>query len=231
MDRDGTGWFEPLYDAAAGDSEQVPWAHGEPNPLLLSWLDQPGLEVAGSDVLVVGCGLGDDAAELARRGCRVVAFDVSPTAVSWARDRHAETDVEFLVADLLDLPDRLVASAGLVVEVRTVQSLHEDLRREAMAAIAATVAPGGLLVHVGLVATNPRAAKTWDGPPWALSPDELEAYEQAGLQRLDLAHPVDPDGDAMEVVLTMHRPAPDDPAEPMAATATDDATAAPDPAT
>lgn len=220
---DGTGWFEPLYDAAAGDPRRVPWARGEPDRLLRAWLDQPGLEVAGSDALVVGCGLGDDAAELARRGCRVVAFDISPTAVAWARDRHADADVEFLVADLLDLPDRLVASAGLVVEVRTVQSLPEQLRGDAMAAIAATVAPGGVLVHVGLVATNPRAAMTRDGPPWALAPDELVAYEHAGLERLDLAHPTpptrpaDPDGDggdvtdvgdAMEVVLTMRRPDP-----------------------
>lgn len=211
---DGTDWFEPLYDAAAGDAGQVPWARGEPDPLLLSWLDQPGLEVAGSDTLVVGCGLGDDAAELARRGCRVVAFDISPTAVAWARERFAGSGVEFLVADLLDLPGGLVASAGLVVEVRTVQSLPEELRGDAMAAIAAAVAPGGVLVHVGLVATNPRAAMTWDGPPWALAPDELVAYEQAGLQRLDLAHPTPPAGpagdvgDAMEVVLTMRRPDP-----------------------
>lgn len=206
--REGTDWFEPLYDAASGDAGQVPWARGEPNRLLQAWLDQPGLEVAGSDALVVGCGLGDDAAELAHRGCRVVAFDISPTAVAWARERFADTRVEFLVADLLDLPDRLVASAGLVVEVRTVQSLPEELRGDAMAAIASTVAPGGVLVHVGLVATNPRAAMTWDGPPWALAPDELEAYEQAGLQRIDLAHPTESDGDvgdAMEVVLTMQR--------------------------
>lgn len=205
---DGTDWFEPLYDAASGDAAQVPWARGEPNRLLRAWLDQPGLEVAGSDALVVGCGLGDDAALLARRGCRVVAFDISPTAVAWAGERFADTGVEFLVADLLDLPDRLVASAGLVVEVRTVQSLPEGLRADAMAAIASTLAPGGVLVHVGLVATNPRAAMTWDGPPWALAPDELDAYEQAGLQRLDLAHPAAPDGDAMEVVLTMRRPDP-----------------------
>lgn len=227
MQRVGTDWFEPLYDAAAGDAGRVPWARGEPNPLLRSWLDQPGLEVAGSDALVVGCGLGDDAAELARRGCRVVAFDISPTAVAWARERFGDTSVEFLVADLLDLPERLVASAGLVVEVRTVQSLPEELRAGAMEAIAATVAPGGVLVHVGLVATNPRAAMTWDGPPWALAPDELAVYERAGLQRLALAHPTDPSGDvgdpgevgdvgdvgdAMEVVLTMQRPDPDAPA-------------------
>lgn len=218
MDQDGTDWFEPVYDQADGDADRVPWARGAPSPLLTSWLDQPGLEVAGSDVLVVGCGLGDDAAELARRGCRVVAFDVSESAVAWARQRFADASLagscEFRVADLLDLPDDLVASAGLVVEVRTVQSLHERLRDDALRAIASTVAPGGLLVHIGLVATNPRAAATWDGPPWALAPDELGAYEAAGLQRLGLAHPPGVDGDAMEVVLTLQRPDPDAPPGP-----------------
>ncbi len=204
--RTGTGWFEPLYDAADGDPAAVPWARLAPSPLLLSWLDAPGLDVSGSDALVVGCGLGDDAVELARRGCRVTAFDVSATAVAWAAERHEGSGVRFLQADLLALPDELVASAGLVVEVRTVQSLDEPLRADAMRAIAATVAPGGVLVHVGLVATSPRAAKTWEGPPWALSPDELAVYEQAGLQRMEIAHPSGVEDDAMEVVLTMQRP-------------------------
>lgn len=209
MERDGTDWFEPLYASAGGDAAAVPWAREGPSPLLLTWLDQPGLEVAGSDALVIGCGLGDDAAELVRRGCRVVAFDISATAVGWARRRFGHLEgLEFLVADLLDLPERLIASAGLVVEVRTVQSLPERLRGDALRAIADTVAPGGILVHVGLVATSPRAAQTWQGPPWALSPDELRAYEDAGLERLSLAHP--PQGDAseaMDVVLTLRRPA------------------------
>lgn len=208
--REGTDWFEPLYEAADGDAQGVPWARQAPSPLLLAWLDQPGLDVSGSDALVIGCGLGDDAAELARRGCRTVGFDISPTAVDWARRRFADLDapgtLDLRVADLLDLPEDLLASAGLVVEVRTVQSLSEDIREAGLRAVASTVAPGGLLVHVGLVATNPRAAMTWDGPPWPLQPDELAVYEDEGLQRVALAHPPDADGDVMEVVLTLQRP-------------------------
>lgn len=210
-ERSGTDWFEPLYDDAEGDPGAVPWARMAPSPLLLSWLDQPGLEVAGSDALVIGCGLGDDAAELARRGCRTVAFDISPTAVDWARRRFAGLDaagtLDFRTADLLDLPADLVASAGLVVEVRTVQSLSADIREDGLRAVASTVAPGGLLVHVGLVATNPRAAATWEGPPWALSPDELAVYEHEGLERLALLHPPEAGDEAMEVVLVLERPA------------------------
>lgn len=209
-ERSGTDWFEPLYDRAGGDPDAVPWAREAPSPALVSWLVQPGLDVTDSDALVIGCGLGDDAAELARRGCRTVGFDISPTAIDWARRRFAGLDapgtLEFRVADLLDLPDDLVASAGLVVEVRTVQSLSADVREAGLRAVAATVAPGGLLVHVGLVATNPRAAQTWEGPPWALSPDELAVYEDEGLERVALAHPQDVDGEAMEVVLVLQRP-------------------------
>ncbi len=206
MSGTGTDWFEPLYADADGDRAQVPWARGAPSPLLLAWLDQPGLDVRGSDALVVGCGLGDDAVELERRGCRVTAFDIAGTAVDWARRRFPDAAVDWRVADLLDLPPDLEASAGLVVEVRTVQSLPEQLRGEAMAAVARTVAPGGLLVHVGLLATSPRAAHEWEGPPWALAPDELAAYERAGLERLDLAHAPGVGDAAMEVVLTMQRP-------------------------
>jgi SAM-dependent methyltransferase len=198
--------FDRLYASADGDPGAVPWARLAPSPLLLGWLDQPGLDVSGSDVLVVGCGLGDDAAELARRGCRVTAFDLSATAVDWARDRFADLGVTWDVGDLLDLPSSYTQSFGLVVEVRTIQSLPEDLRPAALAAVAGTVAPGGVLVHAGLMATSPRSAKQWEGPPWALSPDELRAYEAAGLERLSLAHPDAGDDPAMEVVLTLQRP-------------------------
>ncbi|MFP5310578.1 MAG: class I SAM-dependent methyltransferase [Actinomycetes bacterium] len=210
---DPTGWFEPLYERAGGDPSAVPWARLAPSPHVLAWLDQPGLDLTDVDAVVVGCGLGDDAAALAERGAHVVAFDVADTAVRWAAERFADPtwpgSVEWRVADLLELPDDLVGSGGLVVEVRTVQSLPEPVRPAALAAVASLVGEGGLLLHVGLVATSPAGAARWQGPPWALAPDELRAYEAAGLERISLAHPGRAGEDAMEVVALYERPLPD----------------------
>lgn len=208
---DPLGWFEPVYAAAAGDPRRVPWAQLAPDPHLVAWLEQPGLQVAGSDVLVVGCGLGDDAAELADRGCRVVALDISETAVAWAAERFGDREVDWRVADLLEVADDLAGGFGLVVEIRTAQSLPEGLREAAMQAIAGFVAPGGMLVHVGLLATSAEAAGSRDGPPWPLAPSELAAYRAAGLRRVSLEHPHAGEdgrvGEVMDVRVTLRRPA------------------------
>lgn len=211
-----TDWFEPLYDRAAGDARAIPWAAMTPHPYVLGWLDQPGLDVQDVDAVVVGCGLGDDAAELARRGCRVTAFDVSATAVDWARRRFAGTeladDVTWEVADVLDLPDHYRAAFGLVVEVRTVQSLPPAVRDEAMVGIGSLVAPGGWLVATTLLATSDEAARRRPGPPWSQAPSELAAYRAAGLDRVSLEHPPPDAGqEAMEVRVTFRR-ADEDPA-------------------
>lgn len=208
-DDDARGWFEPLYAEAGGDPDAVPWARQRPDPHLVAWLDQPGLEVDGSDVVVVGCGLGDDAALLAERGCRVTAFDVSTTAVGWARRRFPDHDVDWQVGDLFDPPPAWISGFGLVVEVRTIQSFPERLRQRAMQAVAGLVAPGGYLLHVGLLATSAEAAETWRGPPWAPAPSELGAYRAAGLQRMALEHPEQVSEEAMQVRLTFHRPDPE----------------------
>lgn len=184
-----TGWFEDLYRDAEGDADVIPWADGGPHPHLLGWLDQPGLDVTGVDAVVVGCGLGDDAAELARRGCRVMAFDVSPTAVDWARRRFPDLDITWRVEDLLDLPDDMRGAFGLVVEVRTAQSLPSSVRDDSMLAIGSLVGPGGWLVAAVLLATSDEAARGIEGPPWALAPAELTAWKAAGLQRVALDHP------------------------------------------
>jgi ubiquinone/menaquinone biosynthesis C-methylase UbiE len=62
----------------------------------------------GSTILEVGCGLGDDAAALARRvapGGSVVAVDGSETMVDAARRRHGDVaGLSFDIADATRLP-------------------------------------------------------------------------------------------------------------------------------
>ncbi|MFA9444340.1 class I SAM-dependent methyltransferase [Egicoccus sp. AB-alg6-2] len=203
-----TGWFEPLYARARGDAGAVPWAELTAHPYVVDWLDDPVVAPPGRRAVVVGCGLGDDAAELARHDFEVVAFDVAPTAVAWAQKRFRRTPVEWRVADLLDLPDDLVGGFDLVVEVRTVQSLPGVVRDAAMHAVGTLCAPGGVVVAVTLVAGSDAVSRTWQGPPWVQSPSELAAYRAAGLERVALEHPDPDERGVMEVRLTMRRPGP-----------------------
>lgn len=202
-----TGWFEPLYAAAGGHQDAVPWGGAAPHPYVTDWLDDPVSEPPGRRAVVVGCGLGGDAQALHDAGYEVTAFDVAPSAVAWARERlPAALDVR--VADLLDLDETLVGGFDLVVEVRTVQSLPGVVRDAAMQAVASLAGPDGVVLAVTLLATSADAARSWQGPPWAQAPAELAAYRAAGLERVALEHP-DPQGAAaVDVRLTLRRAAP-----------------------
>jgi SAM-dependent methyltransferase len=183
-DDDATGWFERLYASAAGDDRQIPWADLEPHPLLVEWLARERVQGAGRRALVVGCGLGDDAEHLARLGFAVTAFDVAPTAVAWARRRHAGSPVEYVTADLLDLPAGWHAAFDLVAEIYTLQSLPPgDVRERAVRALASPPAPGGRL----LVVCRGRDDEAPVGTiPWPLSRAELAGLARAGLEEVSL---------------------------------------------
>lgn len=79
---DATGWFEALYAEAGNNCAAVPWADLAPNPNLVDWSRNQNLAGGGKTALVIGCGYGDDAEFLAKLGFHVVAFDISPTAIT-----------------------------------------------------------------------------------------------------------------------------------------------------
>lgn len=190
-----------MYAAAGDDLAALPWASLKPFPLLVEWLDGAGAGVSGK-ALVIGTGLGDDAEELARRGFEVTAFDISPAAISRARERFPASAVDYRVADVLDLPAEWRGRFDLVVEIRTLQSLPIGDRAAAAAAIAGTVAPGGLLWLFALGRDTHQAGET---RPWPVTTEELSVLEAAGLEwethREDLF-----DADLYEVAGTLRRP-------------------------
>ncbi|MEK7855641.1 MAG: class I SAM-dependent methyltransferase, partial [Acidobacteriota bacterium] len=84
---DPLGWFEALYKESGGDTEKIPWADMAPNRFFKAWAESTGLKGAGRTAIVVGCGLGDDAKYLHDLGFKVTAFDISPTAIEWAKTK------------------------------------------------------------------------------------------------------------------------------------------------
>ena len=180
---DATGWFEELYQRAGAEWGRVPWADLVPNPYLVRWLDGPSAEVAGGSCLVVGCGYGDDAEELAARGFDVVAFDVSATAIEACRARFPSSKVEYVVADVLAPPDDWRSRFDLVFESYTLQVLPPEARRRASAALAGLVAPGGRL----LVLCRAREATEPEGQlPWPLTRAELDDLRSFGLAEVEV---------------------------------------------
>ncbi len=157
-------------------------ADREPSPGGAGWTSNR--HRARDRALIIGCGLGDDAEEAARRGYQVTAFDLSPTAIRHCRERFPTSAVDYQVADLFHLPARWHEAFSLVVEIRTLQSLPLPQRADAIAAIAATVRPGGR-VFVRCLARDD--AEPPVSRPWPVSLGELRGFIHAGLREDEFA--------------------------------------------
>jgi len=178
---DALGWFDALYKEAAGDNEKVPWADLEPNKYLRTWAERTNLQGNNRNALVVGCGLGDDAKFLYDLGFRVTAFDISPTAIEWARKIHAKTDIKFLTADLFDTPKEWFQAFEFVLEVYTIQPLPLEIRPQVVDAVANFVEFRGRLVVVTRGREDDELAPEM---PWALSRRDLSRFEVNQLKEI-----------------------------------------------
>jgi SAM-dependent methyltransferase len=176
---DPTGWFDRLYAAGTAGRVPVPWSRREPHPLLTSWAQRHHLAGARKRAIVPGCGLGADAEYLAGLGFAVTAFDVSPTAIQLARQRHPGTLVEYVSADLLHFPRPWLRAFDLVVEIITVQALPRTVRQQATARVAQLTAPGGTLLVIAAI--HDGDGEPQSGPPWPLSRADLDAFATDGL--------------------------------------------------
>ncbi len=185
--KDPLGWFEAVYAGANADELAIPWANLAPNPSLVEWLDQNPMP-PGKRALVVGCGLGDDAEELSRRGLAVTAFDISPTAIEWCRRRFPLSKVKFEAVNLFEAPSGWDRYFGMVFEAYTLQSLQSPLREDAIRRMARFLAPQGKLL---VVSRGKEPNEFPEGPPWPLTKNELELFLQQGLSKLSFEDFVD----------------------------------------
>jgi SAM-dependent methyltransferase len=176
MDADLVAAFDAAYRNAAGNASAVPWHRDGPNAPLVWWQNHeaPGLVRPGGRVAVVGCGLGDDVAEIEGRGYDVVGLDVSSTAIEWARTRHAACADRFVIADTMSPPSRLRARFDLVVEVYTLQSLPISLREPALVGVASLMKPHGTLLVICRGRCESEPCDAGKGPPYPISRPELE---------------------------------------------------------
>ena len=179
---DSMGWFEALYQEAASDNEVIPWADLEPNTYFRKWADANKLTGDGRKALVVGCGLGDDAKYLHDLGFKVTAFDISPTAIEWARKLHSDTDIVFETCDLFQPFRGWAGGFDFVLEIYTIQPLPLEMRPQVVDAIAAFVRVGGRIV----VVTRGRGDDVEpDELPWPMSRRDLSRFEDNGLTQTD----------------------------------------------
>ena len=205
---DVMGWFEALYKESGGDNELIPWADLEPNRFFRTWAESTGLEGDGRSALVIGCGLGDDAKYLHDLGFKVTAFDISPTAIEWAKKLYGDTDIQFETCDLFQPFRDWLGAFEFVLEVYTIQPLPLEMRPKVIDAIAGFVGENGRLV----VVTRGREDDAEpDILPWPMSRKDLSRFELHGLKQTDFVEmPPDEEDEPPRFVVKYVRDSRDD---------------------
>ena len=175
---DPTGWFEVLYKEGEEGKSIVPWAERGANSGLVEFWRANPQATDGKKALVIACGLGDDAEQLAEWGFETTAFDISETAIRTARKRFPKSGVKYSVADLFQPPAKWDRKFDFVFEANTVQALPASMRAQAIQNIAGFVGPGGKLLAI----VRGREAHEPEGEmPWPLTRAELGEFVRAGL--------------------------------------------------
>ncbi|GAA1676542.1 methyltransferase domain-containing protein [Kribbella yunnanensis] len=192
---DPTGWFEQLYAEASEGRAEIPWDRGIAHAQLTDWVETARPDGTGKKAVVVGAGTGWDAELVADRGFVTTAFDISPTAIETAKQNHPGSKVNYLTADLFNLPPDWRRAFDLVVEIYTVQALPIPLQPSATEQISDLLAPGGTLLVIAVAREDDVPDSTIEGPPWPLKRAAIDAFEADDLKLVDLGRspsPVDP---------------------------------------
>jgi SAM-dependent methyltransferase len=146
----GTGW-DDLFDGEQGSYTSI--------------RDFLAGEQRAGTALELGCGGGQVAIELARRGFRATGIDFSETAIELARANAAGLDITFVVGDALALPFG-DASFDLVVDNHLLHCIVEpDDRRCALAEVWRVLVPGGRLWSETMSAEAGFDAARFDADP------------------------------------------------------------------
>ena len=127
--------FEQAYAEGTG-----PWDLDRPQPEFVRLAEEGAIH---GSVLDAGCGTGQNALYLARRGHKVWGIDFVPRAVDVARERAAEQKlaIHFEVHDALEL-DQLQRTFDTVIDSGLFHTFDDEQRQRYLAGLEAVTHPG-----------------------------------------------------------------------------------------
>lgn len=169
-------------------TERLPWDVGTPAPELQDAFTE--LNLHGKPVLEIGCGTGTNAIWMAQQNCRVVATDISPTAIEQAKAKtsEAKVDVEYLLADICEAPAVQDGTVDFVFDRGVYHVMSPEKRAVFAKRVADSLSSGGhWLCMAGSkdeVRENPEV-----GPPQLSAVEVIEPMEKLfEIHKLARAH-------------------------------------------
>jgi len=173
-------FFDNIYKNTNDTHSNIPWATLNANIYLKDYLDNNEM-VKNKKALVIGCGLGDDANELSLKGYEVDAIDISDHAISLAKKRFQDKNINFKVEDIFDLPKSMINSYDFIYEGLTIQSIHPQYRESLIKIIySLNKSNGELLLYTNIQ----NDSDSFGGPPWPLYRKDLEIFNTIGYEIL-----------------------------------------------
>lgn len=168
-------WLKPFPDSHREEfwshiyQTEVPrWELGRETSILPQIL--PQLKRPRSNVIVLGCGSGHDAAYLAEQGHVVTAVDFSSEAIKKAKELYGHrAQLTFVQSDVFNLPKEWQGKFDLVFEHTCYCAIAPNKRNELVKIWKRLLAPGGHLLGVFFVMDK------LQGPPWGGSEWEVRA--------------------------------------------------------
>jgi SAM-dependent methyltransferase len=175
-------------------TDRLPWDIGTPAPELQNAFKE--LKLQGKPVLEIGCGTGTNAIWMAQQNCKVVATDISPTAIEQAKAKtnEAKADVEYVLADICESPAVKNGAVDFVFDRGVYHVMSPEKRSVFAKRVADSLSSGGYWLCLAgskdEVRENPEV-----GPPQLSAVEVLEPMEKFfEIHKLDRAHFYLPNG-------------------------------------
>jgi SAM-dependent methyltransferase len=172
-----TDW-ESRYQA--GDT---PWEKGLAAPPLGELLSRIEPAIWGKGpIMVPGCGYGHDVREIAKLGVEVLGVDLSPSAITKAREFPAVGSESYELGDFLDPEWRAGRTFSAIWEHTCFCAIDPADRPRYAEAAAGCLAEGGLLAGVFFLTPFDPGEES-AGPPFAADINEIDGYFSPWFER------------------------------------------------
>jgi SAM-dependent methyltransferase len=157
-----SGFWTDIYQTTPSPN----WDLGYATKILPAIL--PQLKLNRRNVLVLGCGLGHDAAALAELGHLVTGVDFSAAAVEGAQKRYGKIEgLKFVQADAFNLPKEFVGRFDLIFEHTCYCAISPERRSELVDVWNKALTPRGELLAI-FFANERRQGPPFGGSEWEL---------------------------------------------------------------